>query len=204
MGRHSTGSICTIEVPKISITQLFKRVKMGEANYFTMSWTNGSNISVLARLDLDRPYIRLLYTTTDGWGDSWDMDYKIYLTSVPSNLGKGFVWYFICPQSGKNCRILYKCYGSRIWKSREAYSHRIYYPSQICSKRDLWNTRYWDAEGKLERLRERMRRTVHKGKPTKIARKITYLEWQLELLDYKRIEVLSKMLGLEEKFKELH
>jgi hypothetical protein len=33
--------------------------------------------------------------------------YRVQLVSVLSNLGKGFVWYFICPRTGMRCRKLY-------------------------------------------------------------------------------------------------
>lgn len=35
------------------------------------------------------------------------INYKVQFVSVPSNLGKGVVWYFLCPKTGKRCRKLY-------------------------------------------------------------------------------------------------
>ena len=38
--------------------------------------------------------------------NSEKVEQVIYLTSKPSNLGNGSVWFFICPFSGKRCRNL--------------------------------------------------------------------------------------------------
>jgi len=33
--------------------------------------------------------------------------YRVLIVSVPSNLGKGVVWYFVCPQTFQCCRKLH-------------------------------------------------------------------------------------------------
>lgn len=43
-----------------------------------------------------------------GVGVGGSFDQVIYLTSLPSNLGKGSLWYFICPVTHKRCRKLYR------------------------------------------------------------------------------------------------
>ena len=35
------------------------------------------------------------------------INYLIQLVSIPSNLGKGVVWYFVCSRTGKRCRKLH-------------------------------------------------------------------------------------------------
>ncbi len=47
------------------------------------------------------------YTELDYKCDSEPIKYIIYLVSVPSNIGVGKVWYFLCPNTGKRCRKLY-------------------------------------------------------------------------------------------------
>jgi len=39
--------------------------------------------------------------------DGKPINYKVDLVNVPSNIGKGVVWFFVCPMTGKKCRKLY-------------------------------------------------------------------------------------------------
>jgi hypothetical protein len=36
------------------------------------------------------------------------INHRVQLVRVPSNLGRGFVWMFLCPFAKKRCRILYE------------------------------------------------------------------------------------------------
>jgi hypothetical protein len=56
----------------------------------------------------------------------------VQLVSAPSNLGKGFVWYFVCPRPGKRCRKLYLA--DTYFYHREAF-HGCMYESQTQSKK---------------------------------------------------------------------
>lgn len=56
--------------------------------------------------------------------------YKIPLVTLKSNLGKGFVWFFVCPATGKRCRVLYGVGDSFL--HREAFK-RCYYEVQTYS-----------------------------------------------------------------------
>jgi hypothetical protein len=39
------------------------------------------------------------------------LSYTVKLISISSNIGNGFVTYFVCPSTGKHCRKLYSCGG---------------------------------------------------------------------------------------------
>ena len=162
MGRNATGSMTTNAACRIELGYLLKNgyIKKGGSVFSTLSWTNGSNIGFESKYTDDEAYIRLIYTNTNQCtGEVTNHDYKIYLHEVPSNLGKGYVLYFICPSYGHYCRILYKCYGSLIWKSRLAYRNRIYYPSQVSSKTSYYNVRFWSLDNKLEELYKQVIKT---------------------------------------------
>jgi len=49
-------------------------------------------------------------------------NYLFHFTAIPSNLGKGEVWYFVCPCTRKKCRILY------LWGNSTVFAHRSAYP----------------------------------------------------------------------------
>ncbi len=184
MGRWSTGAITTNEALRIELSYLLKNgyIKKGQNISGTLTWTNDSNIGFESLYNNDNLFIRLYYTFTNNrTGEVTNYDYKIHLTTVPSNLGNGDVLYFICPQTARKCRILYKCYGSPIWKSRNAYQHRIYYKTQICSKLYYYTERYFNLEKQFKNLKKPVK-SHYRGKVTRTA------------INYQRIE------GLKNKF----
>jgi hypothetical protein len=115
------------------------------------------------------------------------MDYKVYLEGIKSNLGKGTVYYFLCPVSNRKCRVLYLAYGSHYFKSRYAYRNRIYYNCESCSKRDYANTRYWKLQKKYDNLIKINFREFYNGKETRTLNKIDNLRNQVEYFDYARM-----------------
>jgi hypothetical protein len=197
MGRNSTGAMTTRQVLRIELSFLLTKgfiVKDNICN-FNLSWSSGDNISVSSRYDEIEKSLQLAYTTTHkNTGEKKKYDYKIELTSVPSNLGKGEVIYFICPITGKKARILYKCYGSEIWKSRFAYKNRIYYQSQIGSGHNVYNDKYWALERSLKELKTKPKKEHYRGKPTRIIKRISALEEKKERFDFLRWTIIPKSL----------
>ena len=158
----------------------------GESISSTLSWTGGSTVSIGARNINGEISLRLSYSITKPSGEKQSLNYTIDLVEVPSNLGKGKLLFFICPETGKKCRILYSAYGSPLFKSREAYSYKLYYEIQTSSKLYLHTTRYFTLEKRLERL-WRMRKTyTYRGRETRRARLIKRLEEKIEREDLLR------------------
>lgn len=198
MGRNSKGATITGEAQKLEINTLIKK------GYFKngccihngrISWTNGSSIGYDAELTEQKQEIRLFYWNQNNAGEKTDLDYKIQLTSIPSNLGRGGIWYFVCPFTGRKAKILYKCYGSPYFKSRKAYQNRIYYSSQISSKLEFYNNRYWEIEHKLEKLYPIIRKEHYQGKETRLKKRIRILEVKKEYLDFKRWITMPKSIS---------
>ena len=169
MGRWSRATT-TRQALRIELSSLLKKklIVKGSVTQASFSWSNGSSIGMVSNYDDDEIWIQLNYTLTDEDDVKHKYNYKIHLTTLPSNLGKGEVLYFVCPSSGKRCRILYKAYGYHKWKSRESYQNRIYYPLQT------ENDRYYSCEAghrlgdRIDELRSRKKRhKTHLGKPTK-------------------------------------
>lgn len=53
-----------------------------------------------------KPYLELCYTIKEK-----KFNYKVDLVQVPSNLGVGKLWFFVCPITGKRCRKLHFAQG---------------------------------------------------------------------------------------------
>ncbi len=188
MGRYSTGAIETDSACRIEMSYLLKNgfLQKGKTISWRMSWTGGSNISITGSNTPAGKYIRLQYTLTEREGTAHEYDYKIMITSVPSNLGKGEVLYFICPVSGKRCRILYKAYGYHKWKSREAYQNRLYYPGQRSSKLERHPVRYFIIQNSkrykelLSKMYGKHSKLTYKGKPTAWVQEFERMEEKME------------------------
>ncbi len=189
MGRNSTGACTTREVIRIELSHLLRQgfIMKNQTISGTLTWTNGSSISFTSSFTDEERYIRLSYYTESGHtGERTHHDYKIQLTTIPSNLGKGEIIYFVCPVTGRRARILYRCYGSLIWKCRTAYQYRIYYESQQCSKLDFHNRRYWALEKELETLHKQVKKNHYRGNYTRLMVRIKRLEGKQKYHDRMR------------------
>ncbi len=195
MGRNSTGAITTGESLRINIKDILKHVENGYAfthRYYT--WTNGASINYFFTFQQNEKYLELSYTINDKSGNKTNIEYKIDIVGIPSNLGNGIVYYFICPLSYKRCRIIYSAYGSHYFKHRLSYKHRIYYNGQIASKLSRYNDRYWDLDKVVNRIESNGLKTKYKGRPTKIKERLNYLQEQRDYYDFKRWTVWPKRL----------
>lgn len=179
MGRFSTGVITTVEAQRIELSWLLKKGLLPNEGIYSgsLSWSNGNEINIYIEIREGKGFIRLWYCNTSYHsGEVNNLDYKIQLVSIPSNLGRGKIWYFICPITGKKVRILYKVYGSLYFKSRGAYSHRIYYSCQITSKKNYHSDRYFTLEKIYSCLAPKMKKAHYQGKETRLQKRIKKLE----------------------------
>lgn len=198
MGRTQRSRTTTGEVMRMELRWLQGRgyFRPGEERTSLLSWTDGSTVSARARNIDGQISLSLGYTIKDKTtGEKKTLDYTINLVEVPSNLGRGKVLFFICPQTGRRCKILYRAYGSPIFKSRTAYRYSIYYEIQTSSRLDLHNTRYFTLERRLEKLYKMRGTSTYRGKPTRRALLINRLEEKLEREDLLRWVTLAERIG---------
>jgi len=94
--------------------------------------------------------------------------YQIRLVSLPSNIGKGKVWYFECPQTKKRCRKLYLVGG--YFLHRTAFRNCMY-ELQTKSKDDRTKIKMIDIVFRTDDLYNQLYAKYFKrnyaGKPTK-------------------------------------
>lgn len=178
------------EALQISISKLkeWEYLNPEQIKSGTITWSrNGSqtgSISIKVNTHSEQPYIELDYKYRDE-----PRNYKVYLTSTPSNLNKGEIWYFICPQTKKRCRKLYSIGG--YFLHREAFNGCMY-ETQTQSKkyRQLDKTlgAYFEIDNLYEELYKKNFKKTYAGKPTKKYLRIMEQIQKAESIPYHEIE----------------
>jgi Zn-finger protein len=149
-----------------------------------INWSrNGEStgdISISTEVEGDALFLRLNYTQTNrSTGEKKDFDYKVELITVPCYFG-GSRYYFVCPwyvnniYCGRRVAKLYK--GGDYFACRHCYN--LSYNSRNENRKGVYGTlgKMFNAEAKIEKLREKIRRRTYKGLPTKNMRKLNYLQ----------------------------
>lgn len=163
----------------------------GQFNSGTITWSSNGiktgSISIQVNtFDKQHAFIKLDYK----YGGE-PRKYKVHLVSAPSNLGKGEVWYFLCPRTGKRCRKLYSVGG--YFLHREAFDGCMY-DSQTKSKQ--WRQIekvygcYFDQDKYYEELRRKHFKRTYAGKPTKRYLRIAERIERAKRIPYREIELL--------------
>ena len=156
----------------------------------TLTWsTNGNQIgqiSIEVYTNVEQPYIQLKYNYKNE-----PRNYKVNLVSIPSNLGKGKIWYFLCPQTNKRCRKLYSIGG--YFLHREAFTGCMY-ESQVRSKHyrhiDKMYGAYFKKEKHYEKLHSKNFKKFYAGKPTKSYLRIMEQINEADQIPFEQIERL--------------
>jgi len=178
-------SVLTIDIAKLKQwgylnTESFKS---GIITWSSRGEKTGS-ISIKNGAIKQQLYIELDYNFQDK-----PLNYKISLTSVPSNLGKGKILYFICPQTNKRCRKLYSVCG--YFLHRDAFNGCMY-ESQTKSKSYRQMEKQFGVLFKTEQLYEELYskyfKKYYNGKPTKRYLKIMKQIQKAESISYDEIE----------------
>jgi hypothetical protein len=168
MGRYGNYPKTVDDCKTVSIS------KLKEWNYFsygkrsgTIKWSrNGiesSSIGIEVTFTDKEKFIILDYKTNDK-----EIRYKVEIESLPSNLGKGEVYYFVCPSTGKLCRKLY--FESGYFLHRTAFKN-LMYQKQLESKKNRELFKIFDASFVPDEIFEQRYKpyfkTHYNGKPTK-------------------------------------
>lgn len=144
-----------------------------------------------------------MYVITDRNNQEFEYDYKIQIDEVESNLGKGKILYFLCPDSGCRSKILHKAYSEHRFINRDYYEvkHglRIYYPTQKADKNHYHNDRYHSLKRKVDsleqELNEKHRNSHYRGRLTKERLKLQKMKSELSYLNHKRLLSLNAMFS---------
>lgn len=193
MARPPTGAITTGQCLQLKVKDFAEYLKDTNHLKGSISWTTGASIGIELQKEGREYLLNLTYIRTEA-GKENDINSRIEIVPYPSNLGKGMVYYFLCPLTFKPCRVLYMGYGSHYFKSREAYNNRIYYPSQISSKLDRHNDLYWSLERRLEKVNYKGLKSHYRGSPTRTQKKVERMREKRAYHDKMRWITLPKKL----------
>ena len=142
------------------------------------------SISMRVNTHSEQPYIELDYKYK---GEP--RNYKVSLISIPSNLGKGEIWYFLCPQTNKRCRKLYSIGG--YFLHREAFNGCMY-ETQTQSKKyrqmDKTLGAYFRTDDLYSQLYKKNFKKTYAGKPTKRYLRIMEQIQKAESIPYHEIK----------------
>ena len=139
----------------------------------TINWSiNGNNIgsiSIQVKTQGESPFLLLDYKSNET-----PINYKVQLVSKLSNLGKGVIWFFVCPHTGKRCRKLYLA--GNYFYHRSAFIGCMY-EKQTQSKKSRYFDKtlglYFKTDQIFEQIYQKHFKKQYNGKPTKKYLKLT-------------------------------
>ena len=178
------------EVKTVSISFLTKQgyLKPNQLKAGSIHWSrNGEktgSISIRVCTYSENPYIEFDYKC-----NQQPIKYKVQLVSALSNLGKGLVWYFVCPKTNKRCRKLYLA--DTYFYHRSAFNGCMY-EKQTQSKKSRYLDKtlgvYFRTDQLFEQLYKKHFKKQYAGKPTKKYLKLCQQIQRAESIPYHEIE----------------
>lgn len=178
------------EVKTISISFLTKHsyLKPNQLKAGSVHWSrNGENIgsiSIKVCTYYENSFIEFDYKC-----NQQPVKYTVQLVSALSNLGKGFVWFFICTRTGKRCRKLYLA--DTYFYHRSAFRGCMY-EKQTQSKKSRYLNKtlgaYFETDQLYEQVYKKNFKKQYAGKPTKKYLKLCQQIQKAESIAYHEIE----------------
>jgi len=101
------------------------------------------------------------------------INYQVQLVTIPSNLGGGVYWFFICPHTGKRCRKLYLVDG--YFFHRSAFQGCFYEKQTYSASKRQMDRAFallFGADKLYEQIHSKHFKEHYKGEPTKRYKKI--------------------------------
>lgn len=154
-----------------------------------LKWADGQTVNIKVNKSPAGIYATLFNVTTN-------VIQSVRIEAVQSNLGKGQLYYFVCSNTAVKCKRLYLIDGQSKFKSRAALGRSLYYPLQVCSKKDRANKQYFAIKSKLNALNEKRKANTYKGRVTKRLITHTKRTAQLNAANVKRTMQLAKNINI--------
>lgn len=174
MPRHSSLPTLFDYCKSLTVSDL-KRLgylERGKKEVGIITWRQRGEITaqiyILVSWGATAPAFTLTYRINDA-----PRTVTIKLTAVRSNLGRGKLWYFICPHTSRRCRKLYLING---YFCHHSGFRSVFYEQQTLSAKSRGLYQYfrffWGSENAYEQLYTKHFRKTYKGKKTKRYRRV--------------------------------
>jgi hypothetical protein len=144
--------------------------------------TTTAKYNIIVAMGSDFGTLTFDYTSTIG-SNKQVIYYSVDIISIPTNIGNGLRYYFVCPNTNNRAMKLYKADGCHYFLHREAYNG-LMYQSQLESK--TWRFLNKSVDGyymlldmlnsEFYRKGKRRRKTHYNGQPTKAYQRILNIE----------------------------
>lgn len=192
MGRYCGSKKRTVEECRsVSIPFLRKHDYFCGWRSGVITWTNWcgeqvASIGVTVSTMDGENYARFQYTHTQRTtGEKTECDYRVQLVMTRCRLG-GVRWWFICPLDmhgmpcGRRVGTLYLPPGGRYYGCRHCYNLSYESRNEARHGRLAHMGRFLVLDRRRERLMEGMTRWTYCGLPTRKARRLRTLEYQMD------------------------
>ena len=190
MPKPNTFPILYDELKTVSISFLTKQgyLKQNLLRYGKIEWSrNGDktgSVSIKVNMESENQYLEFHYKCNEA-----SINYKVPLIAIPSNLGKGVIWFFVCPYTGKRCRKLYLA--DTYFYHRSAFKGCMY-EKQSKSKKSRYFDKtigvYFKVDQLYDQLYKKHFKKHYAGKLTKRYLKITRQIQQAESVSFKDLQ----------------
>lgn len=141
-----------------------------------LKWSSNGNeigsIGITINTHTESPYLELNYKANGN-----PIKYSVQLVLISSNIGKGVVWFFVCPRTGKRCRKLYLV--GNYFYHRSAFTGCMY-RKQTYSHNDRTLYKVFTPDEICEQIYSKHFKTHYGGKPTKRFLRLTKQAEQAE------------------------
>lgn len=165
MGRHSNYPTLIDDLRTLRAGPFKPYLK--EPGYYsvTTKWSDGASISGFLSVQNDTASLNISYIVDR----AKKYNYTLGLTAIPSNLGIGQIWYFICPITDKKAKKLYMI--NEVFMHREALLEG-FYSSQIQSKKLRVRRKPYKYFDLINELESKGFTPYYNGLPTRRYKKI--------------------------------
>ena len=207
MGRHKKGiskinEMCCLDYSYLTKYKLICNSSISN----TLTWCKDGLIYdqiVLENINdvlSNKKQIKLTFCIAEADGNLLLKDQIIEFIEIDSNLGLGRITFFKCPITGQKCRKLYKAKNSTIWRCRNAFENRLYYPLQLCSKIQSYDAKLNAYTLWLNKHTEKRMVTRNRSKLTKRYLLVSSLKEKQFLMNDLRMTPLAMPIALRKLF----
>lgn len=160
---------------KISLFKKWGYLKPGK-DIFNAEYAWGTKENIVAKIGYSIKTINddLKHLVLSYQHGEEPVNYYVKMVAVPTNLGNGKRWYFICPSTGKRCMNLISPRNCKYFVHRSAFN--LLYESQKESKetRNFGKVfgKAFELDDLYDELYKKYRKFHYRGKPTPLVKKI--------------------------------